>query len=87
MKRAEIEMRSVPFLKLKPDYLRHKGEIDTAIQRVLDSGWYILGQELAAFESEYARFCGAEHCVGVGNGLEALTLSLRAPWTSARATR
>src|SRR5919202_3180357 len=42
------------------------------------SGWYILGQELGAFEEEFAAYCGAEHCVGVGNGLEALHLILRA---------
>ena len=68
----------IPFLELKPTYLAHKAEIGAAIQRVLDSGWYVLGKELAAFETEYAHFCGAAHCVGVGNGLEALTLALRA---------
>src|SRR5205814_5713461 len=45
---------------------------------VLESGWYILGPELEAFESEFAAYCGARHCVGVGNGLEALHLILRA---------
>jgi dTDP-4-amino-4,6-dideoxygalactose transaminase len=45
---------------------------------VLDSGWYILGEEVEAFEAEYAAFCEAKYCVGVGNGLDALTLALRA---------
>jgi len=68
----------IPFLELKPAYLERKAEIDAAIGRVLDSGWYILGEELSAFEAEYARHCGANHCIGVGNGLEALVLALRA---------
>ena len=53
-------------------------EIDVAIGRVLASGRYILGEELEAFETEFAAYCGVEHCVGVGNGLDALHLALRA---------
>jgi dTDP-4-amino-4,6-dideoxygalactose transaminase len=53
-------------------------EISRAMQRVAQSGWYILGREVAAFEAEFARFTGSNHCVGVANGLDALTLSLRA---------
>jgi dTDP-4-amino-4,6-dideoxygalactose transaminase len=53
-------------------------EIDEAIARVLDSGYYLLGKELEAFESEFAEYAGAKHCIGVGNGLEALILSLKA---------
>jgi dTDP-4-amino-4,6-dideoxygalactose transaminase len=68
----------IPFFELKSTYLELKDEIDTAIRRVIDRGWYILGEEVSAFEVEYARFCGADHCVGVGNGLDALTLALRA---------
>jgi dTDP-4-amino-4,6-dideoxygalactose transaminase len=49
-----------------------------AFTRVLDSGWYVLGKEVEAFEHEYAAYCGTRHCVGVGNGLEALALILRA---------
>lgn len=69
---------SVPFLDLRAAYLDLKPEIDTAIGRVLDSGWYILGPEVEAFEAEWAEYCGASHAVGVGNGLDALILALRA---------
>lgn len=68
----------VPFLDLRAAYLELKPEIDAAIARVLDSGWYILGHEVEAFEAEWAEYCGAAHAVGVGNGLDALTLALRA---------
>ena len=44
----------------------------------MDSGWFVLGREVEAFEAEYASFCGTRHCVGLGNGLEALELCLRA---------
>jgi dTDP-4-amino-4,6-dideoxygalactose transaminase len=60
-------------------------ELDQAYGRVMDSGWMILGPELAAFESEFAAWCGAAHCVGVGNGLDALTLTLRAAGVAAGA--
>ena len=68
----------IPFLDLKSTYLELKDELDTACRRVLESGWYILGEEVEAFETEYAAFCKARHCVGVGNGLDALHLGLRA---------
>lgn len=68
----------IPFLDVGAAYRELKPQIDTAIQRVLDSGWYILGPEVEAFESEWASYCGASHAVGVANGLDALTLSLRA---------
>ena len=68
----------IPFLDLRAAYLELKPEIDAAIARVLDSGWYILGPEVEAFEAEYAQYCGAAHCVGLANGLDALTLALRA---------
>lgn len=67
----------VPFLDLKESYLEIKDEIDVAVGRVLDSGWYVLGAEVEAFESEWAAYCGASHAVGVANGLDALTLALR----------
>jgi dTDP-4-amino-4,6-dideoxygalactose transaminase len=69
---------TIPFLDLRAAYLELKPEIDAAIARVLDSGWYILGPEVEAFEAEWAEYCGASHAVGVGNGLDALTLALRA---------
>jgi dTDP-4-amino-4,6-dideoxygalactose transaminase len=67
----------VPFLDLKASYLELKNEFDDAYRRVMGSGWYILGQEVSAFEREFADYCGVKHCVGVGNGLEALHLILR----------
>jgi dTDP-4-amino-4,6-dideoxygalactose transaminase len=68
----------VPFLDLKAPYLELKEELDAAYLRVMESGWYILGEEVRAFEEEFAAYCGAGYCVGVGNGLEALHLILRA---------
>jgi len=68
----------IPFLDLKSAYLELQSEVDTAIKRVLDSGWYILGEELESFEQEYATYCEAKHCVGVANGLDALHLALLA---------
>lgn len=69
---------SVPFLDLKAIQMTQRDELRAAFDRVLDSGWYILGQEVAKFEAEYAAWCGAAECVGVANGLDALTLALRA---------
>lgn len=71
-------MTSIPFLDVRAAYLELKPEIDRAIARVLDSGWYILGAELVAFEEEFARYCGARHAIGVADGLDALHLSLLA---------
>lgn len=68
----------VPFLDLRAAYLELKPEIDAAISRVLDSGWYILGPEVESFEAEYAAYCEAEHAIGVANGLDALHLALLA---------
>lgn len=68
----------IPFLDLGAAYRELKTEIDAAIHRVLDSGWYILGPEVDAFEAEWAAFCEADHAVGVANGLDALILALRA---------
>ena len=67
----------VPFLELKPTYLEFKDEFDVAYHRVMDSGSYLFGKELEAFESEFARYCGVKHCLGVGNGLDAIHLILR----------
>ena len=68
----------IPFLDLKASYLELKDELDSAYQRVMESGWYVLGKEVQAFEGEFADFCELKHCVGVGNGLDALHLILRA---------
>lgn len=67
----------VPFLDLKPAYRELQAELDAASRRVMDSGWYILGEEVEEFEREFAGYCGAKHCLGVGNGLDALILILR----------
>ena len=75
---AKVTKMNVPFLELKPAYLELKDDLDAAVARVLDSGWYLLGEEITAFEREFAAYTETEHCVGVGNGLEALHLSLRA---------
>ena len=69
---------NIPFLDLGAAYRELKPEIDTAVARVLDSGWYILGPEVDAFEAEWAAYCEARHAVGVANGLDALILALRA---------
>lgn len=68
----------VPFLNLRDAYLELAPELEAAFRRVMDSGWYILGPEVEAFEHEFAAYCGARFCVGVGNGLDALHLILRA---------
>ena len=59
-------------------YNAHKAEIDAAIQRVLDKGWYVLGEETKAFESEFAQYIGVSHGIGVGSGTEALHIALAA---------
>jgi dTDP-4-amino-4,6-dideoxygalactose transaminase len=66
------------FTDLKSAYLELQAEIDDALARVAASGWYIGGPEVTAFEEAFADYCGAAHCVGVGNGLDALQLSLEA---------
>jgi dTDP-4-amino-4,6-dideoxygalactose transaminase len=68
----------VPFLDLRAAYLELKPEIDEAVARVLDSGYYILGPEVDAFEQEWATYCEAKHAIGVANGLDALHLALLA---------
>lgn len=69
---------NVPFLDLHAPYTELREEIDGAIKRVLESGWYVLGEEVEAFEQEFAAYCQAQRCVGVANGLDALHLALLA---------
>lgn len=71
-------MKSVPFLDLGKLHSSIRGQLDAAYHRVMDSGHYIMGPELEAFEAEFARYSEVKHCIGVGNGLEALHLLLRA---------
>lgn len=68
----------IPFLDLHAGYVELQTDIDAAIARVLESGMYILGEEVRAFEQEYATYCGCKHAVAVANGLDALHLALRA---------
>jgi dTDP-4-amino-4,6-dideoxygalactose transaminase len=68
----------IKFLDLQKINQVYSQEIREAMARVLDSGWYILGEEVKKFESAFARYCGVKHCIGVGNGLDALILILEA---------
>ena len=68
----------IKFLDLKKINDSYEPELSNVIRRVLDNGWYLLGNEVNAFEHEYAQFIGAKHCIGVANGLDALRLILRA---------
>jgi len=67
----------VPFLDVGACYRELKAEYDAAWHRVVESGWFILGEEVEAFETEFAAACGTSHCIGTGNGLESLFLILR----------
>ena len=68
----------IPFLDLKAPHQELKTELEAAFARVLDSSCYILGEELESFEARFAEYCGVSHCIGVGNGLDALHLLLKA---------
>lgn len=68
----------IPFLDLKSINIQYRDELIAACTRVIDSGWYITGNELAKFEREFASYCGTKHAIGVANGLDALILTLRA---------
>jgi dTDP-4-amino-4,6-dideoxygalactose transaminase len=69
---------SVPFLDVQATYAELRPELDAAYSRVMQSGQYILGAEVQAFEEAFAAYCGVSYCVGVGNGLDALQIALRA---------
>jgi dTDP-4-amino-4,6-dideoxygalactose transaminase len=71
-------MKAVPFLDLGRLHQSIRKPLDDAYHRVVDSGWFVMGPELDAFEVEFAQYCEVKHCIGVGNGLEALHLLLRA---------
>ena len=68
----------IPFLNLKAINQQYQKELKDACSRVIDSGWYLMGKELETFENQLANYCGTKYCVGVANGLDALTLTLRA---------
>jgi dTDP-4-amino-4,6-dideoxygalactose transaminase len=69
---------AVPFLDLAAANAELRTQLDAAYERVMQSGWFILGKEVTTFEQEFARYCGATSCVGIGNGLDAIHLTLRA---------
>ncbi|EGR0413222.1 DegT/DnrJ/EryC1/StrS family aminotransferase [Vibrio cholerae] len=68
----------ISFLDLKEINAQYRDELVQACTRVIDTGWYIQGEEVKAFEQEFADYCGTKHCIGVANGLDALILILRA---------
>ncbi len=70
-------MRNIPFVNLKKQYISIKEDIDRAIERTLSAGEFILGNETAHFEQEFAKFCGVRYGVGVDSGLSALELGMR----------
>lgn len=69
---------NIPFASFEPMHQEIKEELDTAIQTVLDSNWFIRGKQNEKFEKEFAEYCGTKYCVGCGNGLDALSLLLKA---------
>ena len=72
------EPKQIDFLNLKKVNQRHIKKINEAITKVLSSGWYINGNEVSAFEKEYAQFSGTKYAIGTGNGLDALSLIFKA---------
>jgi dTDP-4-amino-4,6-dideoxygalactose transaminase len=75
---VSVDLQPVPFVDLRAQHELMRDEIDEAVQAVLRSGRFVLGPQLSAFEDEFAAYCGAEQCVGVGSGTDALELALRA---------
>lgn len=67
----------INYLELKRVTAMHAHEIQQAVNHVVNSGWYLQGEAVGTFEAEYAKYCGAQHCVGCANGLDALTLTFR----------
>jgi dTDP-4-amino-4,6-dideoxygalactose transaminase len=72
------ESQIIEYESLARSNLAFMQELETAAARVIRSGWYVLGQEVSAFESEFAHYVGSKHCIGVANGLDALILSIEA---------
>ena len=67
----------IKFLDLKKINERFRDEMEAAVRRVLDSGWYLLGNDTEKFERDFASYCGVKHCIGVANGLDALKLIIK----------
>jgi dTDP-4-amino-4,6-dideoxygalactose transaminase len=72
------EAQVIEYESLARSNAQFMGELEAAASRVIRSGWYVLGQEVSAFEAEFAQYVGAKHCIGVANGLDALILSIEA---------
>jgi len=70
--------KKIPFYDIGESYQELKSEIDSAVTKVLSSGWYILGKEVTSFERDFAKYIGTKYCVGTSNGLDALFLVLKA---------
>ena len=70
-------MTKIPFLNFDPIHIPLKKEIMEAFETVYDSGWFVLGDQVKKFEAEYAKFNDVKHCIGVGNGLDALHIALK----------
>lgn len=68
----------IPFLSLKATNQVYETQIVEIVAKILSSGWYVLGEKLKQFETEFAQYCGTKHCIGVANGLDALTILLKA---------
>jgi len=75
---GDREILNVNFLDIGRLHHSIRAQLDEAYKRVMDSGWFIMGPELAGFEAEFAAYSNVKHCIGVGNGLDALHLLLRA---------
>lgn len=73
-----MDQVKIKFIDFTKEFEDHEREFNVAIQNVLTSGWYILGQEVLGFEKEFANYLESKHCIGVGNGLEAMQISLMA---------
>ena len=71
-------MRTIPFTNLRRTFETHQAEYEASVMRALRSGWYILGNELSSFETEFAAYLGIKECAGVGCGQDALILAVRA---------
>ncbi len=74
----ETALATVPFMDLAAGAAAVGDELDGAFRRVVESGWWVLGEEVSSFEAEFAAYCGVRHCIGVASGLDALQLTLRA---------
>ena len=70
-------IKKIKFLDLQSINLKYKDKLLDTLSRIIDKGWYILGNEVEMFEQNYARFSKTQYCIGVANGLDALVLSLK----------